>query len=156
MTNPLEILLGLPVSEEKIQETEIKPEKISKPNVFDFMNDLSKEKKNLLGKDFEMYEKFYNQFMINKGFSYHPDTILHAAEMNLRQNVSVSMHNKYFLEAIKPRKRYSKWFKPEKDADLDLVQSYYKCGRREAQDYVKILSIEEINSIKKEMNKGGA
>jgi hypothetical protein len=125
------------------------------PSVFDYINDLSKDKKNLFEQDPEMNEKTYNQFMVNKGFSYYPDTILHAAEMNLLK-MSNSMHNKYFLEAIKPRKRFSKWFKPEKDADLDIVQRYYKCGKREAQDYVKILSIEEINSIKRELNPGGA
>lgn len=122
---------------------------------FDFIKDLSKEKKNILEDDLLSNNESYNQFVINKAFSYFPDTILHAATMNLHQELPNVFHNKYFLEAISSRNRFSKWHKPSKNENVEMVKNYYKCNIRQAREYVSILTEEQLDFIKKKTDVGG-
>lgn len=125
------------------------------PTPFDFIKDLSKEKTNLLEKDYGTNNPDYNQFMINKGFSYFSDTILHADQMNSLPQLENLMHNKYYLEALPSRNRFSKWHKPSKDEDITVIQQVYKCGKRRAMEYLLILSKEQMSDLRKKCETGG-
>lgn len=125
------------------------------PTPFDFIKDLSKEKQNLLEQDYDANNPDYNQFMINKGLSYFKDTILHAEQMNRLSQVENLMHNKYYLEALPSRNRFSKWHKPSKDENITVIQQFYKCGKRRAMEYLLILTDEQIADLKKRCETGG-
>ena len=79
---------------------------------FDFIKAASYSKQDLIGSSENpaMTEKQYNAFIVNRGFSYFNDTILHANEMNLRHGLFADAQFKYYLGALRPRNRFSKWY----------------------------------------------
>ena len=49
----------------------------------------------------DLDEKAYNSYMINRSFSYFPDTVLLANEMNIYQNLVSKLQNDFFLNTIR-------------------------------------------------------
>jgi hypothetical protein len=133
--------------------SEVKEKKLSP---FDFINDISFGKKDLMrGTDNDrVAEKSYNQFIVNRGLSYFPDTILYVNEMNIRK-VPNRMHYTFLLNSIRSKKRFSKWAKSEDEENLELIQTHYNYSKRKAQDALKILTNKQIEEIKTLYNKGG-
>ena len=125
---------------------------------FDFMNAVSFDKKDLIGNDEnpELAEKQYSGYMVNRGFSHFEDTILHANEMNMRAHLFNDAQFKYYLGALRKRKRFSKWPKAEKNKDLDAIQHVYNCNRTVAKLYLKALSKEDLASVHEKLITGGA
>lgn len=125
---------------------------------FDFIKSASHHKKNLIREDEQpdVIEKQYNPFIVNKGFSYFQDSILHANEMNQRHNLFKAAQYDYYLGILRSRARFSKWHKLEKDTDLDAIQQYYQCNRLIAKQYLKVLTAEELQNINSKVSKGGA
>jgi hypothetical protein len=130
----------------------------SKYSPFDFINSASKSKKNLILDDEQpdVIEKQYNPYIVNRGFALHSDSVLHANEMNMRHNLFKSAQYHYYLGALRSRDRRSKWYKLEKDSDLDAIQEYYQCNRVIAKQYLKVLPPEELAIINNKVSKGGA
>ena len=124
---------------------------------FDFMNAVSFDKKDLIRDDEnpELIEKQYNAYIINRGFSNFEDTILHANEMNMRANLFNDAQFRYYLGALRKRKRFSKWTKAEKSADLDAIQQVYQCNRTVAKLYLKALSTEDLQYVHEKLQTGG-
>lgn len=118
-------------------------------SVFDALNNISAEKER---KDF--HEDDYIPFLINKGLSYHPDTILYANEMNIRGNMPKAWHYDYLHASIRKRKRYSKWHKPEKDDNVSLLMEYYKYSRKKAEQALEVLTEDQLDQIRAKMNYG--
>lgn len=79
-------------------------------NVFDFLNSINYTKKNILEEDI-LLEKQYVPFIVNKYLSYFPDTLMHSNQMNKLSFISKKDQYEYFINAIRKRKRYSKWKK---------------------------------------------
>lgn len=104
----------------------------------------------------EEIERQYVPFLTNKNFSFHADTILHANEMNMKHWLFKDAQYRYYLGALRPRDRRSKWFKAEKDVALDNIQMYYQCNRSVAKQYAKVLTKENIELINTKVSKGGA
>lgn len=125
---------------------------------FDFINSASHSKVDLVGTADrpEDVEKQYNPFLANKGFSYFQDTILHANEMNMKHHLFKDAQYRYYLGALRSRKRFSKWHKAEKNSNLDTIQEYFQCNRTVAKGYLKILTLENLKEINTKMNKGGS
>jgi hypothetical protein len=124
---------------------------------FDFIKAASHSKQDLIGSSENpaMTEKQYNAFIVNRGFSYFEDTILHANEMNQRHGLFGDAQFKYYLGALRPRNRFSKWHKAEKNEDLDAIQQVYSCNRTIAKMYLKSLSKEDLKQIHSKLAKGG-
>lgn len=125
---------------------------------FDFINSASETKLDLV-KTAEMpeqIEKQYNAFIINRGFSLYEDTILHANEMNKHPGLYKDAQYKYYLGALRPRKRFNKWPKYPKDVVLDTIQKCYQCNRTVAKHFASILTSENITVINKIMDPGGS
>lgn len=125
---------------------------------FDFINSASKSKVNLIAESDQpdVTESQYNAYIVNRGFSLHSDTILHANEMNIRHNLFKAAQYQYYLGALRSRDRRSKWFKLEKDSDLDAIQEVYQCNRLIARQYLKVLTPEALEVINNKVSKGGA
>lgn len=125
---------------------------------FDFITSASHTKVDLVktADRPEDIEKQYNPFLANKGFSYFDDTVLHANEMNRMHHLFKDAQYRYYLTALRPRKRFSKWHKADKNADLDMIQEYFQCNRTVAKGYLKILTTENLKEINNKMNKGGS
>lgn len=96
----------------------------------------------------------YNQFMINKGLSYYPDTILLVNEIN-KAGFSNKSHYDFLFYTVDKRKRRSKWFKAEKDEQVQLLCDYFTVSVNKAREMVKFFSPEDFENIKTTLHKGG-
>ena len=122
-------------------------------NPFEYANAINYTKKNIMVDD--IAEKAYNPFMINRQLSYFPDTVLAANEMNRHHHVDNSLEFDFFINIIRKRKRFSKWFKPEQVSDLETVKEYYGYSNEKARQVLTLLSTEQMNELKNKVAKGG-
>jgi len=120
---------------------------------FDFLNDINYAKQNIMVDD--IAEKQYNPFMINRGLSYFNDTVLMANEMNLNAHLDNRLQFDFFINIVRKRKRFSKWFKPETASDVEAVKTYYGYSNEKARQVLSLLTKEQIEVLKKKVNKGG-
>ena len=120
---------------------------------FDFINAISHTKIDLMEQD--NTESQYKPYVINKGLSFYPDTVIQANEMNSRPHLDKRMQFNFLINIIRSKKRYSKWLKHEKLNDLEVVQEYYGYSKEKARQVLPLLSDEQINYIKLRIKKGG-
>ena len=125
-------------------------------NPFDYINSISYNKKNIMREtdNDELAEKGYVPFLVNRGLSYYPDTIFYSNEMNMRHSLDNKLAYEYYLNSIRPRKRFSKWFKKENDDVIEVVMNYYKCSYSKALQYARVLTEDQITIIKKRLSTG--
>ena len=126
-------------------------------NPFDFMNAVSFTKEDLIhnNENPALIEKQYTPYVVNRGFTNFEDTILHANEMNMRHNLFPAAQFDYYRGALRKRKRFSKWPKADKSADLDAIQEVYQCNRTIAKLYLKALSKEDLKVVHDKLMTGG-
>ena len=122
-------------------------------NPFEYANAINYTKKNIMVDD--IAEKAYNPFMINRQLSYFPDTVLAANEMNRHHHVDNRLQFDFFINIIRKRKRFSKWFNPEQVSDLETVKEYYGYSNEKARQVLTLLSTEQMNELKNKVAKGG-
>ena len=122
-------------------------------NPFEFVNAINYTKKNIMIDD--VAEKAYSSYMVNRQLSYFPDTVLAANEMNRNHHIDNRLQFDFFINIIRKRKRFSKWFKPEEISDLETVKEYYGYSNEKARQVLTPLSTEQINELKTKVAKGG-
>ena len=101
-------------------------------------------------------ERKYSPFIVNRGLSFFMDTIFQVNELNRNYHLETRLQFDYLLNSVRKKKRYSKWLKPEKLQDLDVVKEYYGFGNEKAKDALRILSEDQLAFIKDKLNQGGA
>ena len=122
-------------------------------NPFEYANAINYTKKNIMVDD--LAEKAYLPYMINRQLSYFPDTVLAANEMNRNHHLDNRLQFDFFINIIRKRKRFSKWFKPEQISDLENIKQYYGYSNEKARQVLHLLSTEQINELKNKVAKGG-
>ena len=123
-------------------------------NPFDFVKQIESGKVNLIDETPEL-EKKYKQFIINRALSFNHDTALFANEMNFHNHLDSKLQFDFFLNTIRPKKRYSKWIKRESNDVLELIKTYYKCSYAKAREYATLLNDSQLNIIKQRIDTGG-
>jgi hypothetical protein len=103
----------------------------------------------------ELAEKDYNAFMVNRGLSYFQDTIALANEMNKHHFLDKKLQYEFFINIVRPRKRFCKWSKPTDNNDLDAIKEYYNYGTQKALQALSVLTKDDIENIKIKLYKGG-
>ena len=86
---------------------------------FEFIKAINSNK-NVMKNDL-LAEKEYIRFLVNRGLSYFQDTILQVNEMNRCHYLDKKLQFDYLLNNIRPRNRWSKWLKPSKIENLEIV-----------------------------------
>lgn len=126
-------------------------------NPFDFVTSINSSKKNLMKgtENDKLAEKTYNAFITNKALSYFPDTVQLANMMNVNHGLDNKLQYSFLINIVRPGKRYSKWVKKDKDSDLELVMTYYGYNRQKAKAAIKLLSPDQMKTIKNKLDKGG-
>ncbi len=128
--------------------------KVLMANLGDFLKTINSEKVNLIDED-PNAEKEYLPFIVNRTLSYQPDCIPWVQEMNLRPFAENKMQFDFLLNSIRKKKRFAKWVKPEKNADLELVKKFYGYNNKKAMEALTILSEDQLKSMRKSMSTGG-
>ena len=122
-------------------------------NPFEYCNAINYTKKNIMIDD--IAEKAYSSYMVNRQLSYFPDTVLAANEMNRNHHIDNRLQFDFFINIIRKRKRFSKWYKPETISDLEAVKKYYGYSNEKARQVLTLLSTENIDELKNKVAKGG-
>lgn len=99
--------------------------------------------------------KAYLPYIINRQFSYFQDTVLFANEMNQASKLDTQMQYDFYRHAIRPRKRFARWVKPEQVKNIDIISKYYGISKEAAKSAVKILDDEAISLMERHLNSGG-
>lgn len=126
-------------------------------NPFDYLNSINTTKQNIIedSDNPELAEKLYQPFVVNKGLSYFIDTVYLANEMNRRHHVDKKLQYDFFINIVRVKKRFSKWFKHQPDGNVDAVCEYYGYSYDTARQVVGLLTEDQLTKIKTSMSKGG-
>ena len=141
------------------------PKKLS---FFDFLNSINDGAKgvdllrdctadNSGGHAPDSVDKEYIPFMINRGLSFYPDTILYANAMNGSAALPAKMQFDFYRFAVRPRKRFSKWAKKADDsADVKLLMIKYGYSADKARDALKLYTAEALAELRAKSETGGS
>lgn len=123
-------------------------------NVFDFVNDLSNDKHYRF--DSSSKSK-YDAFMVNRAMSQHADTIMYANEMNKYPFLDKLLQHDFYFYGISAKKRYGKWAKAGKSNEevLNLIIKHYSVNRVHAQQYLELMTSDDIKALKNKYDVGG-
>ena len=120
----------------------------------DWLNSINQTKKNLIDED-PSVEKEYPPYIINRCLSGHLDCIMFANEMNMYSFLPKKMQYSFYLNTLRPKKRFSRWLRKDEIKDLDYVKRYYGYSDEKAKQALKILNTEQLNFIKSKFETGG-
>jgi Bacteriophage clamp loader A subunit len=121
---------------------------------FDYINAINFTKQNLF--EHPQAHKDYSAWLVNKGLSYFPDTLLYANEMNRHYGIPKDWQFSFLLNSITKKKRFSKWFRKDTISDsLHLVKEYYGYSNEKAKQALSMLSEEQLAMIEQKLYKGG-
>ena len=120
---------------------------------FDYLKAINESKEDVMLTSQD--EKKYAAFIVNRGLSFFMDTIFQANEINRNHHLDSRLQFDYLLNSIRKKKRYSKWLKPEKLDDLDIVKEYYGFGNEKAKNALQVLSADQLAYIRRKLNQGG-
>lgn len=125
--------------------------------IFDFISAINFDKKNLIrdSENPEACAKIYAPFMTNRALSFHISSIMDANIMNQCSGLDGQLQFEYLLNSVRKEKRFSKWFKPEANEDLDLICVHYQCNKSRAQEILNLLPADELDAIRSTHTTGG-
>lgn len=115
-------------------------------NIFDIMKDLSYDKKGMID---DSNEGEYNSFLTNRFFSFFPDSIFYANEMNMSQGLDRKLQHDFYLYSLRKNKRYAKWPKKDNQEVIQAIQTYYGYSIAKAKEVLGILNNEQVELILK-------
>lgn len=125
-------------------------------NLTDILKAINLTKEPLLDDDTDPFiEREYPPFVVNRCLSYFPDTIFQANEMNRRHGAANKMQFDYHLHAIRKRKRFSRWVKPDLTDDLEAVKAFFGYSNAKAREALTLLSESDLERIKHLLDTGG-
>lgn len=123
-------------------------------NPFDFLNAINQTKEDLFQDP--QAEKDYAPFMVNRGLSYFLDTVMYANQMNVHSQCPKKWQFQFFINTIARKKRFSKWHKKDAQSEsLQMVMQYYGYSTEKAKEALKVLSADQLQTIKLKFETGG-
>ena len=123
-------------------------------NLSDYLKAINVSKEDLMNRD-AFSESEYPPFVVNRTLSYFIDCLAACQEMNLNSHLDNRMQFDYFINTIRPKKRFTRWEKPEEEANLAMVKEYYGYSNQKAKIALGLLSDEQIMYIRESLSKGG-
>jgi hypothetical protein len=121
----------------------------------DYLYSINQSKKNILDGNPEAVSG-YPPYIINKCLAYHVDSVLYSNEMNKNAHLDHKMQYDFYINSLKPRKRFSPWIKKQTLEHLELVKEYYGYNHNKSLEALRILTKEQLDNIKTVLNKGGS
>ena len=120
----------------------------------DYLYSINQSKKNILDEDPDAVKK-YPSYIVNRCLSSFTDTVLYANEMNKNSHLPSKMQYDFFLNSVKPRKRFSPWTRKDSIDYLDVVKEYYGYNDDKALQALRILTKNQLDKITYLLRKGG-
>ena len=120
----------------------------------DYLYSINQSKKNILDEDPDAVKK-YPSYIVNRCLSSFTDTVLYANEINKNTHLPNKMQYDFFLNSVKPRKRFSPWTRKDSIDYLDVVKEYYGYNDDKALQALRILTKNQLDKITYLLRKGG-
>ena len=120
----------------------------------DYLYSINQSKKNILDDDPDAVRK-YPAYVVNRCLSSFTDTVLYANEMNKNSHLPPKMQYDFFINSVKPRKRFSPWARKDSIDYLDVVKEYYGYNDDKALQALRILTKDQLDKITYLLRKGG-
>ena len=117
---------------------------------FEIIKAISSTKENILEN-----EKDYNGFMVNRGLSYFPDTVIYANEMNKYHHLDTRLQFDFLINIVRKRNRFSKWNKSIESDNISAIKKFYGYSNEKARDVLPLLSNENLKYIRGRIQYGG-
>ena len=121
----------------------------------DYLNAINHTKERLMDTEDEEWEKKYPPFIVNKCLAPFQDTILLVNEINQYPSIDKKLQFDFFINSLRPRKRFTPWVKAKKLDDIEYVKEFYGYNNEKAKVALTILNDDQIATIKQKLNKGG-
>ena len=121
----------------------------------DYLNAINHTKERLMDTEDEEWEKKYPPFIVNKCLAPFQDTILLVNEINQYPSIDKKLQFDFFINSLRPRKRFTPWVKANKLDDIEYVKEFYGYNNEKAKVALTILNDDQIATIKQKLNKGG-
>lgn len=123
-----------------------------KTTIFDFLNDITYNKKNILSDENKSELK---PFFLNRWLSMRIDTIMYAQEMNQNHYLPKEMQYDYYLHSIKKQKRRFQYIKNKRQDEIDIIREYHGYKESLAKEILNIFTPEDFDYMRMKLNKGG-
>lgn len=127
--------------------------KIPSITPFQFVDSIQHTKENLIVDDWS--EKQYNPYIVNRALSMGADTCIFANEMNSRPHIPKKLQYDFLKYIIKPKKRFNKWIKGEKQEAIEVIKTFYGYSDNKARKVLSLFSQEQLKTMKQKLEKGG-
>lgn len=123
---------------------------------FDYVNSINFNKKNLMRDtaNDELAEKAYVPFLTNRSLSYFMDTLLYANEMNMHGHLDHKLQYEFYLNIIRPKKRFSKWAKSDVSDDIMIISQFFQYSVPKAREAITLLTEDQMNHIRELVTRG--
>jgi hypothetical protein len=118
---------------------------------FDVIEAIGNTKQDLMRESPEECAKAFNPYLTNRAFSYHPDTVLFANDMNVLCHLDADMQYRVLFDSIRAKKRFSKWHKPTDAERVDALSEWYQINRTRARELLRVLNPEYVDSVMKRL-----
>ena len=100
-------------------------------------------------------EKRYTPYVVNRCLSSFTDAILYSNEMNKSSHLPKKMQYDFYINSLKPRKRFSPWARKDSIDYIDVVKEYYGYNDDKALQALRILTKDQLDKISYLLRKGG-
>lgn len=101
-------------------------------------------------------ERDYIPFVVNRSISYHLDMVMAANQMNMMPSADGLLQYHYLINTVRSYKRpFQKWQKRDDTENLEAVKEFYNYSNEKAKEALTVLNDDQLDKIKKNLNKGG-
>lgn len=97
----------------------------------------------------------YPPFIVNRILSGDMACTALVNELNKRYMMPKEMQYKFLLYSIPKKKRFNPFIKKPADKNVELVKEYFNVSTEKAKEYLELLDVEQLRSIKMQLFKGG-
>jgi hypothetical protein len=108
---------------------------------FSIINDIN------VGKKPKEPEKF-NPWITSRFYSFFPDTLFFSQMMNQNYDLEPRLQLSFYINTVRPSRRWQKWLKKEQSDDYDLVREWYGFSDRKTKEALAVLTKEQIEEIR--------
>lgn len=103
-------------------------------------------------------EKEYASVIINKALSFSASTIHYSNFMNGAFDLPNKAQYDFYFHCLPKGVKTGRWKKAEDEENTDLitfVSEYFDINNQTAEKYISLMSVEQLETIRIKMNKGG-
>lgn len=122
-------------------------------NPFDYTKTINQTKEDIMVDD--LAEKGYKSFIINRSFSYFPDTVFMANAMNYYHQIDNRLQYDFLRHIVRKGNRYSKWTKADQNQYIQYIKQEYGYSDRKAWQALELLGDSNLRALKKKYEKHG-